>query len=321
MGAIRALTLTLVSALALAPQFAESADFLPAAPMAEPPMLRGTVAPDYSGWYLRGDVGVGATQSRKWTQPATTPAAGTTLTENIRNTSLTDGAFVGVGAGYQFNNWFRADITGEYRGAISAKGTYQAFENSIATPCVVGGFGGACTLYQNNYPGTVQASTFLLNGYFDLGTWHNITPYVGAGVGVSRVSMRGFTDSGVNVTGTGINTAGLPNGASSTVAISPISDKAKWNLSWALMAGLSYDVTSNLKLDLGYRYLNVGRGTAGTINCLCAQTFPGFSINGIASHDFKIGMRWMLNDGPAPVMAQAPMAAPMYAPGPLVRKY
>ena len=139
-------------------------------------------------------------------------------------------------------------------------------------------------------------------------------------LGLSRVAMTGFTDNGVNVVGTAINNAGLPNGASAAVAYNPISDRTRWNFAWALMAGLSYDVTPNLKLDLGYRYLNMGRGTTGTINCLCGVSFPGFTIAGMASHDLKIGMRWMLNDRPAPVMAAAaPMPAPM--PAPLVRKY
>ena len=311
MGKIRAFTIA--SAIALASQAAQAADMLPPPPMAEPPMLRGSVAPDFSGWYIRGDVGVGGMRSGAWTQPATTPAAGTTLTEGIFNTSLTDGAFVSFGGGYQFNSWFRMDLTGEYRGAFAAKGTYQAFQNSIATPCVVGGGAGACTLFQNHYPGRVQISTFLLNGYLDIGNWHGVTPYVGAGVGVSRVGMQGFTDSGVNVVGTGINANGLPNGASAAIAMSSISDKVRWNFAWALMAGFSYDITQNVKLDLGYRYLAMGRGTTGTINCLCAQTFPGFTINRLASHDMKVGLRWMINDAP-PIMAAAPMA-------PLVRKY
>lgn len=315
MGKLRALSIA--GAVALAPQFASAADLGPPPPMPEAPMLRGSMAPEFSGWYIRGDVGVGQMNHSKWTQPATAAPAGFTLTETIRDTSLTDGAFVGFGLGYQFNNWFRADITGEYRGAVAARGVYNAFMNNIANPCTTASVAPAnCTLFQNNYQGRVQASTFLMNGYFDLGTWYGLTPYVGAGVGLSRVAMTGFTDNGVNVVGTAINNAGLPNGASAAVAYNPISDRTRWNFAWALMAGLSYDVTPNLKLDLGYRYLNMGRGTTGTINCLCGVSFPGFTIAGMASHDLKIGMRWMLNDRPAPVMAAA---APM--PAPLVRKY
>jgi opacity protein-like surface antigen len=326
MGKIRALTI--VSALALAPHVAAAAD-LPPQPMAMPeaPILRGTVAPEYSGWYLRGDVGVGSLQSRGWTIPPSDPGAGNTITESIRNTSLTDGAFVDFGVGYQVNNWFRTDITGEFRGAIAARGVYNGFVNSTANPCTTNSVAPAnCTLYQNNFQGSVQASTFLINGYFDLGTWQGLTPYVGAGIGTSRIAMKGFTDNGLNVRGTAINASGLPNGASSVVAYNPISDKSRWNLAWALMAGVSYDVSRNLKLDIGYRYLNMGAGSTGTINCLCAQTFAGFNIPGLASHDFKIGMRWMLNDSAPAVMAAAapmpmPAPAPMMAPAPIRSRY
>ena len=316
MGKIHALIFA--GAAALCAQSANAADMLPPPPMPDAPILRGSVAPEFSGWYIRGDVGVGANRTRDWDQPGNVAAAGTTLTQGIHSTSLASSAFVSIGAGYQFNNWFRADVTSEYRGAASAKGTYQAFQNSIATPCVVGGAAGNCALFQNNYAGTVQASVFLLNGYIDLGTFHGVTPYVGGGIGFARTTTTGFTDSGVNVIGNGINAAGQPNGASAAIATSPIADRSKFKLAWAAMAGVSYDVNANLKLDIGYRYLDMGRVTTGQINCLCAQTFPGFNMNRFASHDLKIGMRWLINDGPAPIMASAPM--PQYG-GPLVRKY
>lgn len=32
----------------------------------------------------------------------------------------------------------------------------------------------------------------MLNGYIDLGTWHNLTPFVGAGVGFTRNTINEF---------------------------------------------------------------------------------------------------------------------------------
>ena len=317
MGKIR--RAAFAAALILAPQLAGAADMLPPPPPLDPPPLRGSVMPEFSGWYLRGDVGVGNTGTGTWKVSPTTPAPNTTLAESIQNTSISASPFVSFGIGYAVNSWFRFDITGEYRSA-TARGVYNGLENSTINRCSLLSTTGICTLYQNDYPGKISSAILMLNGYADLGTWYGITPYLGAGIGIARNATSGFTDSGVNVQGTGLNQLGLPvvggiatqGGASGTVAISPIQDHSSFSFAYALMAGLSYDVSSNLKLDLGYRYSNYGTAATGQINCLCAIVYNGFKVSNLTSHDFRVGMRWMLNDPGMP--APAPMA-------PLVRKY
>ena len=81
------------------------------------------------------------------------------------------------------------------------------------------------------------------------------------------------------------------------------------------MAGLSFDVTQNLKLDLGYRYLDYGKFTSGTSHCLTLGPPPGFSCgngsyvvyskNDLASNDFRIGLRWMIGEATPPPPAAA----------------
>ena len=73
-----------------------------------------------------------------------------------------------------------------------------------------------------------------------------ITPYVGAGVGFAYNKLFGLTDTGYAFTG---RRRLSPTGGYSD-------DGGKRNFAWALMAGLSFNVTQNLKLDLGYRYLD-----------------------------------------------------------------
>jgi opacity protein-like surface antigen len=78
------------------------------------------------------------------------------------------------------------------------------------------------------------------------------------------------------------------------------------------MAGLDYSVTQNLKLELGYRYVNYGTLKTGRLSCLNGTgANGGFSIvscggaafvgetNRLASQDFRLGLRWLLNDQPA----------------------
>jgi opacity protein-like surface antigen len=80
-------------------------------------------------------------------------------------------------------------------------------------------------------------------------------------------------------------------------------------------------VTQNLKLDLGYRYLDLGKFTSGSMRCLNGTGFisggpangcePGIQSNrDVAFNDFRIGLRWMIGEEsyPPPQM-------------PLVRKY
>ena len=76
------------------------------------------------------------------------------------------------------------------------------------------------------------------------------------------------------------------------------------------MAGLDFNVTPNLKLELGYRYLNYGTFTTGGSNCLagacggafstanCSGGVPNYisSRNALASNDFRIGLIWMLGE-------------------------
>ena len=105
------------------------------------------------------------------------------------------------------------------------------------------------------------------------------------------------------------------------VAFSRVADKTRTNLAWALMAGLSYDITSNLKLDLGYRYINLGDIRSGPIDCVCGQIFPGFKIRNLASNELLIGMRWLFGET-GPVALAAPAYTPPFVPQPpIIRKY
>jgi hypothetical protein len=63
----------------------------------------------------------------------------------------------GVGIGYQFNQWLRADLTGEYRMASNFHGL------DITT---AGG-----TTFPDSYSASRSEWLFLANVYADLGTW------------------------------------------------------------------------------------------------------------------------------------------------------
>src|SRR5258707_1410783 len=129
---------------------------------ADLPQMRSPVPPpeDFGGWYLRGDVGVGSQDfnSFDFTQTNTATGGAWPASWRIDQKGIGDAAFVGIGIGYQFNSWLRADITGEYRTATKFKAV-----GSYTEVCP----GGRCF---DVYDGSHQANVFLANAYLDLGT-------------------------------------------------------------------------------------------------------------------------------------------------------
>ena len=169
--------------------------------------------------------------------------------------------------------------------------------------------------YADFYRANLSSYIAMVNGYVDMGTWWGVTPYVGAGVGLAYNKLFGLTDTGYAYPGDGNY---YPTGGYSD-------DGAKTNFAWALMTGLSFNVTQNLKLELGYRYLDYGKFTSGASHCLngtgtgggfsagaCGgSSYVVYSKNDLASNDFRIGLRWMIGEEPAYPPPEAP----------LVRKY
>lgn len=205
--------------------------------------------PAVGGWYLRGDIGYKVYQDPRIT--LADPAAGTASGESINNTGM-----VGVGVGYKFNDYFRADLTGDYEFRSTMKVTNTCA--ACGTPVIT-----ANTKF--------SAFTTLVNAYADLGTYSGITPYLGAGIGASYLKT-----SNIN---TSIGPAGSGDG--------------QWNFAWALMAGASYAFTDRLALDVNYRYLNLGEASLGTVTTQCGCTTTA-KTDKIDAHEIRVGLRYSM---------------------------
>lgn len=260
---------TVMSAAAFA------ADLPPPPPMYVPPPVE-----DFGGWYLRGDIGF-SNQQVKRLDNALYYTPGTT----VKNTGLgfDSAGIFGLGAGYRFNNWFRADVTGEYRGNANFHGADIVSFNGVPTGT-------------NTYTGSKSEWLVLANVYADLGTWWCITPFVGVGIGGSRNTISGFTDTGVQ---------------DQSTAFGPTA--SKWNFAWAVHAGLAYQISPSLTMELAYRYVNLGDGITGDM-----YAFDGTNninnpmhFKGLSSHDLKLGVRWAIDPAPAYLPPMLP---------PLIRK-
>ncbi len=270
MGQIARLVFTTVASLGVSQALA--ADLLPPPPPPPPPP-----AEIGGGWYLRGDIGMTNQKVDKVVNPqldAAFPVARVAFDQS----EFASAPFFGLGVGYQFNSYFRVDVTGEYRGRSSYRGTDRV--GWLGTP--------AGTYNQtNDFTGSKTEYVGLLNAYVDLGTWHGITPFIGAGVGFANVSIDNFRDAGQ-----GIN----PFTGNGFTSLATSGNKSKTNFAWALMAGLGYQVTDNLTLELGYRYINLGDGETGdSVSFNGANAVPdSWKFKDITSHDLKFGMRWAL---------------------------
>ena len=288
MGSFKALSLAGLVAFG-AIGSAAAADLLPPAPPVEAPIAAPV---DFGGWYLRGDVGVAVNQV-SGLRSSFAPGFIVDNPQFDRSSGLGDSAVVGIGVGYQINSWFRGDLTAEYR----TQADYRAIQSYGPTFCPL--LSGRC---YDSYSGKIGSTVVLANGYVDLGTWSGITPFVGVGVGMANHRFSNLTDSAVQGGGFGF----APNSSTS-------------NFAWAIHAGAGYSITEQLKLEMSYRYLDMGKITSASITCLNAAAcgFEQQSMK-LASHDFRLGFRYMLGGGPAPIMASAPVYS---RPGPLVRKY
>jgi opacity protein-like surface antigen len=248
--------------------------------IAPPPPMDYAPPPveDFGEWYLRGDIGFSNQRVERLNNVLDVGNA-----TSVQSLNFNTAGFYGLGVGYRVNNWFRADVTGEYRGNSQFFGT-----DRITYP---GGIG------TDTYHATKNDWVVLANAYVDLGTWWCITPFIGAGVGVAYNKIEHFRDTNVIAGGGGWAESGT-----------------KTNLAWALHAGASYKVTSNFAVELSYRYLNLGKAETGTLVNLDPTLVSGnplapVTFNNLQSHDVMLSMRWLLQQ-----------EAPPPPPYPIMRK-
>jgi opacity protein-like surface antigen len=163
--------LALTGAAALLTTAASAADFPPAMPQPMPQLVRAP-PPDNSGWYLRGDVGVGSQSFSDFPHFPNNDAFVWPASWRIDQKDMKSATFVGFGFGFSWQNWLRFDVTAEYRSKVPFKvlGSYTEFCPN----------GDRCfDLYDANHSALVG----LINAYLDLGTWWCITPFIGVGAG------------------------------------------------------------------------------------------------------------------------------------------
>ncbi|WGJ06027.1 outer membrane protein [Brucella intermedia] len=241
-----------------------------------------------SGWYIRGDLGYNFKSSTDgewnfWNQ-FDPPYRGIDDTLRYDDFNLKAGATYGVGVGYRFTDTFRADATLDYfRAGINGRTPCPSYVksgkslNPVEDNC--------------NYEDSSTANiwTAMANAYVDLPRTGPVTPYLGAGLGAAYVRYDDWKSHEVCA---GCTYSSEKGGLDS------------WRFAMALMAGVSYDLTEQLKLDVGYRYMRINGGKAYGYDADDRNTNPYGNAegpgatgtqakdNGFNMHTIRAGLRY-----------------------------
>jgi len=211
-------------------------------------------------WYLRGDIGFAPWRDAD--SPRYSAGAGSDQFDDTRFGRPFSGS---IGIGHRIGDTLRADLTGDVF-ASELDGAFQS-----AAPCSGEVAGTTCS-----YEGSAdfRAYGIMLNGYVDLANVAGFTPYLGAGVGVTRIVWDDFdaeaTCGGAGCTGTG--------------ATATFGGEDSWRFTYALMAGMTYAITDRIKLDIGYRYSDIAGG-----DMFDGPTGQG-EDDGFTRHEFRTGL-------------------------------
>jgi opacity protein-like surface antigen len=278
--ALRRLLFSLAAAAATVSS-ASAADMLPAPYIGQAPEV--VPVEIGSGWYIRGDIGYAVKSSSPNFSYRTYDSGTNTYgsTPYDPSSSINANFNYGVGVGYTFNQFFRMDATIE-----RTNGKFSGTSSS-ASPCSITGLAGTSCDMQDN--ATFAGWSALLNAYVEPGTFLGFTPYVGAGAGMTRVNWNDLSSAQYCVGGT----CPTPPYAGTVTH----GGEGDWRFTWALMAGLAYDITPHLKLDVGYRYRHIDGGAMygwDATSATAGATGVQASDKGLATHEVRVGLRYSI---------------------------
>lgn len=144
-----------------------------------------------------------------------------------------DGSSAGaaIAIGYDFSKKFNIPVRAELE--------FGAYGNVSKDDSAFDGF-----FIEEDIEAKVTVRTLLANVYWDITTWNDFTPYVGAGIGVAFVKTK--VNNGMDVFGTNIGSTS--DSQTDTV------------LAGQIGLGCSYAFNENVSVDLGYRFLMMDDG-------------------------------------------------------------
>jgi opacity protein-like surface antigen len=227
-----------------------------------------------SGFYVTGSAGIAkARDAGIKNDPDGANAllnAGASLNDLDRSTAW------GLGLGYRFSPVLRADLTVSMRNGLDLSDGEGNTNTSAAG--------------RNDVTARIRSRAAFLTGYIDGGSflpaaWSAFNPYVGFGIGraINRTNdVRVRNESVLN--GIAADTTNqTPSGTGRGIA-------------WQLAAGVGIAVTTNLTLDVGYRYVDLGAIKVDQGRYVYPTFIPNVDTNAIKgdlrTHELALGLRY-----------------------------
>jgi opacity protein-like surface antigen len=249
----------LASALAVAacvslPNVAPAADLYGGGSIKDTYVPMAPSAPAIAGpCYMRGDVGY------SWAGGGSGRYIGNAVTEQFTNEKFGGGGVydvaIGCGSG---SRGFRGEIEVGYRPDRKFGG-----DNVITI---------SGNPIDPRFSSSYDNYTVMANGYYDFGNFRGFVPYLGAGLGVS-INDMGYTTT------------------DSPLSPNPQLGQTKANLAWSLMAGFGYQLTSKAILDVGYRYIDLGKAQSDSQDVAMGKN-PVLALNDLTAHELRVGLRY-----------------------------
>lgn len=242
-----------------------------------------------TGWYARVDAAYAQSSVSKY--KSTDPFVDTFRADS----NLDNFPRYGLGIGYYFNKNLRGDVTLDQRNDVESKG------RGIRDYSIANAAGGtnATIAMRDTYSDTFTSSnaTVLANIYADLPVSERFTPYIGGGIGFVRHQLKGrdFSRTTTCIDTVDCNPATAGDQAGATVLNTTAATTAggiNYQFAAALMAGFSYKVWDNTKIDLGYRWLYL-QGASYTGRSL--TTVENLKIPDQNVHELRVGLRYDIN--------------------------
>jgi opacity protein-like surface antigen len=141
---------------------------------------------------------------------------------------LDDGFMVGAAVGAQINEWLR--------GEVEVSGHFHDAGGDVFS--YVHQAGSTTTTNTYNLDGDEKALFVLANLWLDLPIGGMFRPYIGGGVGAGHLDVDIDFESG--------------GGNHYTII-----DDSDWGFAWQVGAGVAFDLSESIAIDVGYRYKRI----------------------------------------------------------------
>ncbi len=167
---------------------------------------------------------------------------------------------IALAVGYDFSKTYPLNVRLELEYMDKGETTYNPDFNTLIDFSGVYQYG-----ISSSFINELNVESLMLNGYYDFKNTSKVTPYVSAGVGLTRIENK-IQNIEVNSTDTA-------------------SDD---QITWSAGMGLTYAVSENFALDLSYRYVDSGNFNFKT-------KFHGIAVHSeakLVSNEYLLGARY-----------------------------